>query len=212
MHVTPLIASGDELIKLIIFVIIAAVYGFGKLLQKGQPEMPEELPRPRPPAPAPPRRPPVASPPVVIQRQYPSQQPSGRRELTEDQVQEVLRRMRVPPQRQVPPPRPPVVETVEPEARRLVKLHREEPELPSTHPELTPHEVELPSIHPAETARETRPPSAQPPKTAAQQPPDVAVAARASAYRAQLRNRIDVRRAIVLRELLGPPLALRQDW
>jgi hypothetical protein len=132
--------------------------------------------------------------------------------LTEEQVQEVLRRVRVPEQRRVPPPMPPIGETVEPEPRRLVKLQIKEPELPSTHPELAPHEVKLPSIHPEETAREMRPPSAQPPKTAASQPPDVAVAIRASAYRAQLRNRADVRRAIVLRELLGPPLALRLDW
>ena len=183
------------------------------MLQKGQSEMPEEeLPRPRPPTPAPSRRPPVASPPFIIQRQPPSQQPTTRRTVTEDQVQEVLRRMRVSPQRPVSRPAPPVVRSAKPEPHRLVKMDHEQPDFPSAHPESEPHEVELPSIHPEETAHETTPPSALPPVPVAAQTSGAVVATRSSAYRAQLRNHADARRAMVLRELLGPPLAMRSDW
>jgi hypothetical protein len=212
MHPALPIASGDNLIGLVIFVIIAIISGLSKTLQKGRPEMPEEeLPRPRPPAPVPLRRPPATPPPIIIQRPNPPPGEPAVLVVTEEQVRQTLRRMRVPAERRVAPP-PVVVETAEPKPRRIVNPRHEEPELPSAHPELAPHEVELPSIHPEETAEETTLPSARPAMSAASRPPDVVAAPRADAYRSQLRNRADVRRAIVLRELLGPPLALRSDW
>lgn len=205
-----LLASGDSLIGLVIFLIIAAISSLSKMLQKGRPDMPEEeedLPRPRPPVPAPLHRPPAVPPPIVIQQQPPRQRP-----LTEDQVQEVLRRVRVPAQRPVTPPAPPVVRTSEPATRRIVRMQRNEPELPSAHPEPAPHEVGMSSIHAGESARETTTPSARPSIPEAARPPEAVVASRALGYRSLLRNRSDVRRAIILRELLGPPLALRSDW
>ncbi|MCX6911174.1 MAG: hypothetical protein NTY01_24470, partial [Verrucomicrobia bacterium] len=105
---------------------------------------------------------------------------------------------------------PSVVVADESLPRRLVKLEREEAELPSRHLEQALHEEELPSVHREETARETTPPSAQPPVAAPARAPVIGL--RASVYRAQLCSRADARHAIVLRELLGPPLALRQDW
>ncbi|MFA6561881.1 MAG: hypothetical protein WCV00_08235 [Verrucomicrobiia bacterium] len=199
----PMLASGDSWIGLLIFIIIAVVSSLSKKMQKGQePEMPEELPpRPFPPRPAPPQH----RPPVVVQ-----QPQQTRRSLTEEQVQEVLRRMRRPAQTQVPPPAPPTIETVEDAPRRLVQVRHEEPELPSEHPELAPHETELPSTRSEAAPREAMPSSVQPSRATAA--PIAVLSPRASLYREQLRSRTEIRRAIVLRELLGPPLALRQDW
>ena len=184
-----ILASGDSWIGLLIFIIIAVVSSFNKMAQKGQPEMPEELPpRPLPPQP------------------HPSQPQQTRRALTEEQVQEVLRRMRKPAPSQVPPP---VVETNQAPPRRFIKPDREEPRLPSTRPEIRFREAEPPSEHPAPTPREPMPSAAQPKKPAATAdllPPIKAL------YREQLRSGKEIRRAIVMRELLGPPLALRQDW
>ncbi|MBI5686477.1 MAG: hypothetical protein HZC54_15500 [Verrucomicrobia bacterium] len=194
-----ILAQSDSWIGLLIFIIIAIASSFSKMMQKGQePEMPEELPpRPFPPRPAPPQH----RPPVVVQ-----QPQSARRSLTEEQVQEVLRRMRKPAQQRVPPP---VTETIEEAPRRMVKLSREESELPSARPETKSREVEPPAAHPEPAPHEELPPAAQPPKSAATV---AGLLPRTSRYHELLRNRTEVRRAIVLRELLGPPLALRQDW
>ena len=199
----PILASGDSWIGLLIFIIIAVVSSLSKKMQQGQePEMPEELPpRPFPPRPATPQH----HPPVVVQ-----QPQQTRRNLTEEQVQEVLRRMRRPAQSHVPPPAPPIVKTVKPAPRRMVHVKQEESELPFEHPELAPHETELPSVHPEAAPREAMPSSLQPSRAAAA--PVAVLSPRASPYREQLRSRMEIRRAIVLRELLGPPLALRQDW
>lgn len=183
-----ILASGDSWIGFLIFIIIAVLSSFSKMMQKGQPEMPEELP-PRP-------VPPQHRPPVVTQRPRAPQPQQTRRSLTEEQVQDVLRRMRKSAQPQVPPPAPPIVETVEAAPRRLVRAKHGESELPSEHPEAAP--------------REAMPSSVQPSRTAAA--PVAVLSSRTSLYREQLRSRMEIRRAIVLRELLGPPLALRQDW
>jgi len=198
-----MLASGDSWIGLLIFIIIAIASSFSKMMQKGQePEMPEELPpRPFPPRPAAPQH----RPPVVVQ-----QPQQTRRSLTEEQVQEVLRRMRRPAQTQVPPPAPPMIEPGEDAPRRLVQVRHEEPELPPEHPELAPHETELPSARSETAPCEAMPSSAQPSRTVAA--PIAAQSPRTSRYHELLRNHKEVRRAIVLRELLGPPLALRQDW
>ena len=199
----PILASGDSWIGFLIFIIIALVSSFSKMMQKGQePEMPEELPaRPLPPQ---------QRPPVVTQRPHAPQPQQTPRSLTEEQVQEVLRRMRRPAQSHVPPPAPPIVKTVKPAPRRMVHVKQEESELPFEHPELAPHETELPSVHPEAAPREAMPSSLQPSRAAAS--PVAVLSPRASPYREQLRSRMEIRRAIVLRELLGPPLALRQDW
>jgi hypothetical protein len=105
---------------------------------------------------------------------------------------------------------PPVVEIVE-EAptRRIVKLSREESELPSARPEARVHEHEPPPAPPEPAQPEDAPPAVSTPKLVVA---TSRLSPRASLYREQLRNHKEVRRAIVLRELLGPPLALRQDW
>ncbi|MFZ2640435.1 MAG: hypothetical protein WA117_05560 [Verrucomicrobiia bacterium] len=204
MHLPfPILASGDSWIGLLIFIIIAIVSSFSKMMQKGQePEMPEELPRPLPPRPVPPQYRSPAAP------QRPQATPSGqtRRSLTEEQVQEVLRRMRRPAQQQAPPP---VIEPIEEAPRRMVALSREESALPSERPEARPPHVEPLSAHPEPAPHEEMPSTAQPSKPAV---PVSALPARTSLYRERLRSRNEIRRAIVLREVLGPPLALRQDW
>jgi hypothetical protein len=193
-----ILASGDSWIGLLIFIIIAVVSSLSKKMQQGQePEMPEDWPRPQPPRPAPPPH----QPPVIAQRPAaPKPQPS-RRSLTEEQVQEVLRRMRRPAHTQVPSAPPPIVVTVEEAPRRLVQLSREESELPSARPETKAREVE-PTPH--EEAPSTAPAPARVGPVAVSSP-------RTSLYRDLLARRKELRRAIVLREILGPPLALRRD-
>lgn len=195
----PMLASGDSWIGLLIFIIIAVVSSLSKKMQQGQePEMPEDLPqRPFPPRPAPPQH----RPPVVVQ-----QPQQTRRSLTEEQVQEVLRRMRKPVRQHVPPP---VIETNEEAPRRMVKLSREESELPSARPETKLREVEPPAASPEPAAHEEPPPTAPQPKPFA---PLAGLSPHTSFYHDLLRNRKEIRRAIVLCEVLGPPLALRQDW
>jgi hypothetical protein len=106
----------------------------------------------------------------------------------------------------------------------LVELAPEKPELPSEHPEQAPHATVIPSVHPEEAPHRTLLPSVHPEETphvalpsALRKPmpavtPSVVTVARAFVYRQQLRDRDDVRCAIVLRELLGPPVGLREDW
>jgi hypothetical protein len=196
-----ILASGDSWIGLLIFIIIAIASSVGKKMQKEQePELPEQWPQPLPPQ---------HRPPVITQRPAAPRPQQSRRSLTEEQVQEVLRRMRRHAQSQVPPRVPPVVETVEEAPRRLVKLSREESELPSARPEAEGHEHEPPPAPPEPAQPEDAPTAALAPKLAVA---TSGISPRASLYRGQLRSRQEIRRAIVLRELLGPPLALRQDW
>jgi hypothetical protein len=196
-----ILASGDSWIGLLIFLVIAIASSIGKKMQKDQePELPEQWPQPLPPQ---------HRPPVVIQRPVAPKPQSQRRSLTEEQVQEVLRRMRRPAQSPVPPRVPPVVETVEEAPRRLVKLSREESELPSARTEVRVHEHEPPPAPPEPAQPEDAPPAVSAPKLAVA---TSRLSPRASLYRELLRNHNDARRAIVLRELLGPPLSLRQDW
>ncbi|MCX7827211.1 MAG: hypothetical protein N2689_16905, partial [Verrucomicrobiae bacterium] len=107
--------------------------------------------------------------------------------------------------------------------RRLVELVPEKPELPSEHPEQAPHATVIPSMRPEEVPHRTVLPSVRPEETphvalpsALRTPlpavtPTVVSVPRASIYRQQLRDLDNVRRAIVLRELLGPPVGLRED-
>ncbi len=204
MHGTLLMASGDEAFKLIFLVIFAIGYGLTKLLQKGQPETPEEeLPRP-------PRRPSTIPPPIIIQREPSAQPPPRQRPSAEDPVQQVLRRMRVPPPQPVSRPTPPIVKA-EPEPRRIVKLQREASELPSALSERTSREMEPTSFPAADNAPETTTSFARQPAYEAAQGAEATVSSRAQGYRSLLHSRHDVRRAIILREVLGPPLALRTD-
>ena len=205
MHLWLPLASGDNWIGLLVFIVIVVLSSISKRMQKGQEEPADELPRPQPPV-MPPR-------PV-------------RRPLSQHEVQEVLRRMRPPTEHGVPRHKPPVIQEPEEEEapRRLVELQPEKPELPSGHPEQAPHATVIPSAHPEEVPHRTLLPSVHPEETphaalpsALRKPmqamtPGVATIARASAYRQQLRDRDDVRRAIVLREVLGPPVGLREDW
>jgi len=198
------LAEVDNWIGLLIFIVIVVLSGLSKMFQKGREEEPEEMPRPQPPV-IPPR-------PV-------------RRPLSQQEVQEVLRRMRPPMEHGVPRHKPPVIQVPEEEApRRLVELQPEKPELPSEHPEQAPHATVIPSAHPEEAPHRTLLPSVHPEETphialpsALRKPipavtPSVVSVARATAYRQQLGRPDDVRRAIVLRELLGPPVGLREDW
>ena len=194
-----ILASGDSWIGLLIFIIIAVVSSLGKKTQQGQEmEMPEELP-PRPLVP--PHRAPV-----VTQRPVVPKPQQTRQNLTEEQVQEVLRRMRKPAQQHVPPP---VIEVDEAPPRRSVKLSREESQLPSARLVVKTSEVEPPPPSPEPSSHDEAPSTAQLPKLAASV---AALSPRKSPYHDLLRSHKEARRAIVLRELLGPPLALRQDW
>jgi hypothetical protein len=192
------------------------------MMQKGREEPPEELPQPEPPSW---HRPPVEAPPAIPHR--PTQPPRVvRRPLSEREVQEVLRRLQPPVGHGVPRHKPPVIQPPEEEEapRRLVNLPPEKPELPSEHPEQAPHATVIPSAHPEEVPHHTVLPSVRPEEvphtalpSALRKPiepvmtPSRVTAWRAAVYREQLRDPDSVRRAIVLRELLGPPVGLRED-
>ena len=227
MTLAPLIASGDNnwmgLILLLIFGIVSAV---SKMMEKKrESQLPDEpvypqAPRPRPPAVQTQRRAPMPMPPVFGEGPPQPMRAPGphvtrlpERSALEERMRQILEQAerRVQRQRQPAQP-PPVIEEPEERPRRLVErlaeLERPKAELPSTRPGEVPHAVVLPSVHPDEVPHQTVLPSALKRAMTA----TVVPSARGGRFLNQLHNRAGIRQAIVLREVLGPPLALREDW
>ncbi|MBI5395287.1 MAG: hypothetical protein HZA91_08340 [Verrucomicrobia bacterium] len=209
MSLTPFIAAGDSnwigLVLLLIFAIVSAV---SKAMEKKrESQLPEEpaypqAPRPRPP---PPMR--VPTPPVT---RLPE------RSALEERMRQILEQAERRAQRQRRPAQPPPVieEPVEKPRRlvdRLAQIERQKAELPSGRPGEVPHQIVLPSVHPEEVPHERVLPSALKQPLSVQMSPTVVGWARGARFREQLHSRASIRQAIVLREVLGPPLVLRED-
>lgn len=207
MNLLPplLLARLDDWITLIIFVILFLGPALAKMLRRGQPEEEERQrpptrsrPTPRPAQP-PPRqwtaeseevrkflealgKPKTAPPPPPVLRPVPQEQP--------------------PPPRPKPPPRRPAVRPTPPPVPTIA------PTVPST-PAATPAPV--PQV---DLAREFEEAEAEFKRAAHAAPvavptTEAAPTNRAREFRQMLADRSNVRRAVVLAEILAPPVALR---
>ena len=215
MTLAPLIASGDgNWIGLLLLVIFGVVSAINKAMEKKrESQLPDEpvypqAPRPRPPPPVfgegPPQ--PMRAPPPPVTR-------LPERSALEERMRQILEQAERRTQRQRRPAQPPpIIAEPEEKPRRLVdrmaQIERAKAELPSGRPGEVPHAVVLPSVHPEEVPHQTVLPST----LKRQMTLTVVPSARGGRFLNQLHNRAGIRQAIVLREVLGPPLALREDW
>ena len=220
MFSTPFIAAGDSswigLVLLLIFAVVSAV---SKMMEKKrESELPEETVYPQAPRP---KAPPVIreGPPELMRVPAPPVTRLPERSALEERMRRILEQAerRAHRQRHPAPQRPPVIEEEPEEApRRLVgrlgDLERPKTELPSGRPEEVPHQIVLPSVRPEEVPHQRVLPSALKQPLSVQMTPTVVGWARGARFREQLHSRASIRHAIVLREVLGPPLALREDW
>lgn len=230
MAFVPLIASGDNWIGLVLLLIFAIVSAVSKAMEKKkESELPEDMEYPQAPRPKPPpvrteRRGPMPVPPVISEGgPSPMRVPKPpvtrlpERSALEERMRQILEQAerRARHQRRAVPP-PVIEEEREQVPRRLVEqlgdLERPKAELPSARPEEVPHARILPSVLPESVPHERILPSALKQPLSVQMTPTVVGWARGARYRDQLRDRVSVRQAVVLREVLGPPLALREDW
>jgi hypothetical protein len=213
----PLLATGDNWIGLVLLIIFALMSGLSKLMQKkpeDEEQMPEEMPLPprrRPPPPAHTPRRSQAPPPVIV---VPPRHTPEAPEVTtvERELESILAQMERRSRQARPPPLPPPVEEPDEPVRRLVDARVEKEKLPSALQEQPPHREVLPSSRPEPVPHAAVLPSAQSQGKPSALTPTVAPASRARHFREQLRRRETVREAIIQRELIGPPLALREDW
>lgn len=233
MFATALIASGDNWIGLLLLLIFAIVSAVSKAMEKKkESELPEDIEYPQAPRPRPPpivrgeRQGPVPVPPVIGEdAPRPMRVPPPpvtrlpEHSAMEERMRQILEqaRRRAQQQRQRQRVPPPVIEEEPEEApRRLVdrlgELERPKTELPSGRPEEVPHARILPSVQSEAAPHERVLPSAFKQPLSALATPTVVATVRAARFREQLRGRDSIRQAIVLREVLGPPLALREDW
>lgn len=230
MFAAPFIASGDNWIGLVLLLIFAIVSAVSKAMEKKkESELPEDIEYPQAPRPKPPpvrtdRSGPMPVPPIIGEGgPSPMRVPKSpvtrlpERSALEERMRQILEQAERRARQQRRPGPPPMVEEEPEEApRRLVKrlgeLERPKAELPSGRPEEVPHARVLPSVHPEEVPHERVLPSALKQPLAALMTPTVVAPARGGRFREQLRGRDSIRQAIVLREVLGPPLALQEDW
>jgi hypothetical protein len=231
MTLASFIAAGDgNWIGLVLLLIFAVVSAVSKAMEKRrESQLPDEpvlpqAPRPRPPPVQTQRRAPMPMPPVFGEGVPPPMRapapPVARlpeRSVLEERMRQILEQAERRVQRQPRPAQlPPVIVEPEEKPRRLVDrmadIERQKAELPSGRPGEVQHAVVLPSVHPEEVPHETILPSALKQSLARQMTPTVAVSMRAARFQKQLQSRGSIRQAIVLREVLGPPLALREDW
>jgi hypothetical protein len=218
MFATPFIAAGDSnwigLVLLLIFAVVSAV---SKMMEKKrESELPEETVYPQAPRP---KAPPVIreGPPELMRVPEPPVTRLPERSALEERMRQILQQAERRAHRQRRPAQPPpVIEEPEEKPRRLVErlaeMERPKAELPSGRPEEVPHQIVLPSVRPEEVPHQRILPSALKQSLSVQMTPTVVGWARGARFREQLHSRASIRQAIVLREVLGPPLALREDW